>query len=172
MSTLQINSQAYNEKYLGLPTMLGRSKNATFKTIKDKIWKKKFKDGRKSFFQQRERKCLSKLWPSLSLPIYSMNCFLLSDSLCQDISQLLAKFLWGSNTNRNKIHWASWEKLSLCESLRRLGQRIKIIRPLSLLAKQSWRVLNFEDPLLHKIFKAPYFPNESFLDADIGHAPP
>lgn len=35
----QINKEALNEKYLDLPTMIGKSKNSTFKAIKDRIWK-------------------------------------------------------------------------------------------------------------------------------------
>jgi hypothetical protein len=38
--TLKINSEAWHEKYLGLPVYIGRSKRKAFAYLKDKIWKR------------------------------------------------------------------------------------------------------------------------------------
>lgn len=38
--TLQISKVSFNEKYLGLPTLIGRINNSTFKAIKDRLWSK------------------------------------------------------------------------------------------------------------------------------------
>lgn len=40
MEDLQINVEAMNEKYLGLPVYMGRSRSKTFSYIKDRIWKR------------------------------------------------------------------------------------------------------------------------------------
>ena len=40
-----------------------------------------------------------------------------------------------------------------------------------MLAKQCWRILNEENPLLTKLVKARYFPRTDFLNAEIGANP-
>lgn len=37
---LRVKEVAKHEKYLGLPTLIGRSKKAIFEGIKDRMWKK------------------------------------------------------------------------------------------------------------------------------------
>lgn len=39
-NSLSVRRVALNEKYLGLPTMVGKSKNNSFKFIQDKVWSK------------------------------------------------------------------------------------------------------------------------------------
>lgn len=41
----------------------------------------------------------------------------------------------------------------------------------ALLAEQGWRLLVDENSLLHKIYKAKYFPKTSFLEAKVGRNP-
>jgi hypothetical protein len=40
IEALQINSEARNEKYLGLPVYIGQSKSQAFSYLKDKVWKR------------------------------------------------------------------------------------------------------------------------------------
>lgn len=40
MNDLHINLVAFNEKYMGFPTVVGRNKNSSFKAIKERVWKK------------------------------------------------------------------------------------------------------------------------------------
>lgn len=76
-----------------------------------------------------------------SIPTYSMSCFLLPYTFCNDLTQLIAKFWWGSNSNAKKMHWMSWEKLTypkchLGGGGRDLGFRDLKLFNLSLLVKQ------------------------------------
>ena len=72
-------------KYLGLPSMVGRSKEATFGFIKDRIWHK---------INSWSSKCLSKAGREVliksvlqSIPSYIMNVFLLPNKLVDAIEK-------------------------------------------------------------------------------------
>ena len=42
---------------------------------------------------------------------------------------------------------------------------------LAFLAKQGWRMLENPNALVHRVYKAKYFANESFLNAQVGRRP-
>jgi len=48
------------ETYLGLPTLVGRSKYQAFSYLNDKFWKKKYKDGKGNYCLELVRKSSSK----------------------------------------------------------------------------------------------------------------
>ncbi|KAI4346111.1 hypothetical protein L6164_013191 [Bauhinia variegata] len=52
---MKISVEAFNEKYLGLPTMVGRNKNNSFQSIKEKFGKGSSGGGR-SCYPRQERK--------------------------------------------------------------------------------------------------------------------
>lgn len=46
----------------------------------------------------------------MSIPTYAVNCFLFSQSLCHEMEMMMARFLWGNQSQRKKNHWVRWEK--------------------------------------------------------------
>lgn len=42
---------------------------------------------------------------------------------------------------------------------------------LAMLAKQAWRLIHNNGSLFYKAYKARYFPNTSFMEAELGHNP-
>lgn len=42
---------------------------------------------------------------------------------------------------------------------------------MALLAKQEWRILQEEGTMLHKVYRAKYFPKVSFFNYTLGHYP-
>lgn len=61
----------------------------------------------------------------------------------------------------------------MCVAIGERGVRFKDLKifNMALLAKQGWRIMNETSPLLHNIFKAKYFPNNSFMDSKLVVSP-
>lgn len=78
---------------------------------------------------------------------------------------MCAKFWWEQTNNDCKIHWLSWDKLSLPKAQGGMGFRILRVFNLAILAKQGWKLLKEPGSLLHRCLKACYFPRCSFLEA-------
>lgn len=79
-----------HEKYLGLPTMVGRSKNNSFSSIKDRVWKR---------LQGWKEKLLSKAGKEVlikavaqAIPTYAMTVFKLPFGLCDELTRMMTNF--------------------------------------------------------------------------------
>ena len=93
-----------------------------------------------------------------------MSVFQLPMKLCDELDNLYAKFWWGQVGNERKIHWKKWDKLSTSKMKGGMGFRDLRDFNLAMLAKQDWRMIQDNDSMLSKCFKARYFPRSSFLE--------
>ena len=78
---------------------------------------------------------------------------------------------WHGLQDEKKVHWMSWSRLCKSKKMGGLGFRNLHAFNLALLAKKSWKLVQKMDSLFYRIYKARYFPNSTFLDAEIGHNP-
>ena len=118
---LGVNIVRQYEKYLGLPSLVGWRKKESFTHIKQQVWKK---------IQGCEAKLLSQVGREIlikavaqALPTYTMACFKLPISLCNEIEILICKFFWGQRGDNRKIHWVKW--LDLCKPKTQGGMGFK-----------------------------------------------
>ncbi len=81
------------EKYLGLPSFVGRSKKVCFAHIKERVWQK-LQGWKEKLLSQAGKEILIKAVVQ-AVPTYSMGCFKLPQSLCKDIEAMIQKFYWG-----------------------------------------------------------------------------
>ncbi|GAU19381.1 hypothetical protein TSUD_76250 [Trifolium subterraneum] len=134
--------------YLGLPSMVGRSKKEIFSYIKDRIWK--------SINSWRGR-ALSKAGKEImiksvlqAIPSYVMSMFILPASLIDDIEKMINVFWWrnGSTNNNNT---KAFNK--------------------AMVAKQVWNIVQNPNSLVAKLIKARYFPRSSLFEAPLGYNP-
>lgn len=95
--------------FLGLPIVLRRNRYEKFSYIKDRLWKK-LKRWKEKLLSVAGNEILIKVIGQ-SLPIYSMNCFLLPKSLCEDLQRILCRFWWCDSEDSRHIHWMSWENM-------------------------------------------------------------
>ena len=101
-------------------------------------------------------------------PMYTMNCFKLPDSLCNELNYLIRNFWCGQRDKERKLAWLAWEKMCIPKSEGGMGFKDLKAFNLALLAKQGWRLVQNTESLAHRVLKARYFPNSSFLEAQVG----
>ena len=100
------------------------------------------------------------------IPAYTMSCFLIPKSLCQELERMMNTFWWSSNSSNNKgVRWLSWSRMSMSEKQRGLGFRDLHGFYLALLGKQCWSLLKNPNALLTRVLKARYYPHCSLLQA-------
>ena len=97
------------EKYLGFLAVVGRNKHASLNYIKDRVWGK-LQGWKEKMLSQAGKEVLLKAVVQ-AIPTFTISCFWLPISLCQDIEMLIPKFWWGQSGDRRKINWKKWEVL-------------------------------------------------------------
>ncbi|XP_062020952.1 uncharacterized protein LOC133737412 [Rosa rugosa] len=168
-SILAVKRVDEHDRYLGLPLRVGRSKTAIFEYIKEKLTKKLI-NWKAKILSCAGKEILIKA-VAQTMPLYAMNCYLLPRGLCDDIHKLCASFFWGDTNEKKKIHWRSWDKLCLTKKEGGMGFKNLYAYNLAMLAKQGWRLVTNPTSLIARLFKARYFPNCSFWEADLGDSP-
>ena len=136
-TTLSVRQVLGTGKYLGLPSMIGRSKHATFKFIKDRIWNE---------INSWSSRCLSQAGREVliksvlqSIPSYVMSIFLFPGSLINEIEKMLNSFWWGHNsTNSRGLCWLSWERLSIPKVFGGMGVKGLKAFNMAMVGKQAW----------------------------------
>jgi hypothetical protein len=167
--TLQVPNETLNEKYLGMPSDIGKSKNGAFKHIKDRVWKH-VQGWLEKLLASGGKDVLIKS-VAQAIPTFSMSCFRLPRGLCQSINAMLRGFWWGSKDGKRKTAWVSWETMCTPKFAGGLGFRDIELFNLAMLAKQAWMILMNPDTLSSRVLKAVYFPGTNFLEATLGSSP-
>ncbi|CAN1774503.1 Uncharacterized mitochondrial protein AtMg00310 [Linum perenne] len=103
--------------------------------------------------------------------MYAMASFLTPKMNIEKINEIIEDFLWGKVDGKKKMHMVSWEKLCLPKEKGGLGFKDLEAFNHTLLAKQTWRLIQNPDLLLPKIYEAKYFPKSSLMQAGKGLNP-
>ena len=98
-----------HSKYLGLPSIIGKSKTQVFAEVKDRV-AKKLVGWKGKLLSIGGREILIKA-VAQAVPTYTMICFQLPKTLCHDLKSMMQSFWWGQKDKENKIAWVSWRKM-------------------------------------------------------------
>ncbi|XP_074328485.1 uncharacterized protein LOC141666397 [Apium graveolens] len=164
---LGVYNDISTSNYLGLPSLIGRSKKRVFAFLKEKIKKRIQAWGAKPI----SRACKTVLLKSVaqSIPSYCMSYFLLPKTLCQEIEIMFTNYWRKSDTNQRKgINCHSWGSMSMSKAKGGLGFRSLFGFNIALLGKHVWRCISNPQLLVSRVLRARYFPSTSILDASKG----
>ena len=101
-SIFQFNVVSKHEKYLGLPSMVGRKRTTFFKDIKLRVLSK-ISNWRDKIFSSGGKETLIKA-VAQAVPAYAMSVFRIPLGLCDDIQKAIANFWWGAKKDQRTIH--------------------------------------------------------------------
>lgn len=166
---LQVREESTPGKYLGLPMFIGRNKSRVFKFLTERVNNKLQGWNNKSI--SRGGKMVLLKTAAQSIPTFWMNLFQIPNEVCQGIQKIMNAFWWGSGGGGKGIRWLAWERMCAAKEGGGLGFRDLSKFNLAMLAKQGWRLVNNENPLVTRIMKAKYFPRSDFLNASMGANP-
>ena len=138
--------ESRQSKYLGLPLVIGRTKNQVFDFIREKVTKRLY--GWKEKLQSQAVKEILPKFVILALPAYSMPIPKLPKGLCKNICREMANFWWGQKEEKQKRHLIRREKLSKSKGVGGLGFRDLMELNQALLTKQLWRLLTKPNSLV------------------------
>jgi len=96
-------------KYLGMPTHFGGSKEQDFSYIMDRIWAK-LKGWKEEYLSFEGMSVLIKA-VTQTIPFYIMSYFLRPKGVFDKIENAVCNFWWGNSGYSKKIHWVNKDKL-------------------------------------------------------------
>ena len=158
-----------HETYLGLPSLVDRSKKNTFRALKERLDNKLLGWKEKMLSQVRKEILIKVVTQAIST--YTMSVFKLPDTLCDEMTSMVRTFWWGYSNGKNKMAWLSWDKVCVPKREGGLGFRNLKAFNLALLTKQGWRLQTNTNSLVYCVLKARYFPHCDFLHAELGSKP-
>jgi hypothetical protein len=160
---LEIDNEALEEKYLGLPTMIGRSSKEAFEPIPRKICGLMGGWGEKLLSYATRETLIKSVAPAI--PTYSMSCFLLASDTCKKITSTVVNYWWGSSVDSHGMHWKKWTDLTHLKVSGGMGFRDIRMFNLAMLGNRGWRLMANPSSLCVRVLKGRYYPNDTFLSA-------
>ncbi|GJN08543.1 hypothetical protein PR202_ga26477 [Eleusine coracana subsp. coracana] len=163
LETMEIGMEALAEKYLGLPTAVGRSTKDAFEYMPTRIkslvgsWSGKEAScaGRKVLLKSKAQ----------AIPTYPISCFLLPKSTCKKKKTTIVNYWWGSSADNQHMHWMRWDLLTQPKLCGGMGFKDLPMFNKAMLGKQGWRLLSNSDSLCARVLKGRYYHDGDFLTA-------
>jgi hypothetical protein len=98
MAELGITQISSNDKYLGLPIHIRKSRTSVFEYTKQRVWAK-IQGWQQKLLSKARKEILIKV-VARAIPTYAMSCFDLTKGLCDELSSMIGKYWW---SNQDKV---------------------------------------------------------------------
>jgi len=158
-----IQNEALCEKYLGLPTAVGRSTKESFEAIPTKI------RGLMNGWGEKQLSCAARetLIKSVAqaIPTYSMSCFVLAPATCQKIKTATSNYWWSNGVDKRGLHWRNWPDMCLPKAEGWMGFRDPKLFNSAMLGKPGWRLMVNPESLCARVLKGKYYHTSDFMSA-------
>ena len=165
---LQMREVDKYQKYLGIPTVHGRLKQALFRDLLDRVGKKL--GGWKEKMLSRAGKEVLIKAVIQALPTYLMGVYKIPATIIKSIHSAMARFWWGSKGTERKMHWLSWEKMCKPKCMGGMGFKDLSVFNDALLGRQIWRLIHLKQSLLSRVLRAKYYPEGDVLNARLSYS--
>ncbi|CAL1404049.1 unnamed protein product [Linum trigynum] len=167
--TLEMAMVEKHDKYLGLPTVVGRSKKEIFAGLIERV-RKKLKNWKEKTLSIGGRETLIKSVAQAQFT-YAMSVFRVPSSIVKEVHGLITNFYWGQRGSERRIHWISHDELTWPKEEGGLGFRNLFGFNTALLARQVWSIHQRPQSLVARILQAKYYKKTTILEAAVGHHP-
>ena len=98
----RLNVVTKHERYIGLPSMVGKRKISFFNEIKLRVLSKLSNWQSKKFSCGGKEVLIKAVVQAIST--YGMSVFKIPQGLCEDIEKAISRFWWGSSDTHRSIH--------------------------------------------------------------------
>ena len=100
MNVLGITKETMNERYLGLPVHVGKSRSSVFGYLKDRVWQR-IQGWKEKLLSRAGKEVLIKA-VAQAIPTFARGCFDITKDICDQISSMIGKFWWSSQDKEKK----------------------------------------------------------------------
>ena len=148
-------------RYLGIPILRGRVRNADFHPVIEKL-KSRLATWKSTLLNKAGKVCLARSVFS-SIPINFMQALWIPRGVCSEIDRITRKFIWSKDINHRGLHLVNWETVTKPTRLGGLGIRQSRQANVSLLGKHVWKMLSDHNSLSVQVLKAKYLKDEPVI---------
>lgn len=141
-------------KYLGMPVLQKRINKDTFGEVLERA-SSRLTGWKSCTLSFAGRLTLTKSVLS-SIPVHTMSTIMLPQSTLDSLDRLARNFLWGSSSDRRKLHLVAWDKVCQQKSEGGLGIRRSKEMNKALIAKVGWRVMHNTHSLWAQVVRKKY----------------